>query len=176
MLLLTKAGFTVPDETPSEQIQSALTTSSSVLVVVAHSDGNQIYLPDGTTFNPASLSPEAISAISKQRPLIIFLSCDTATPINGSPSLAQRLLDLGQPDLGPRMVIAPNGKLTAEFANRLLQEFFQNLQSDPDALKSFRQALRSVYPDGLIPGNDDGLDHFFQFLTQENPFQQEERL
>lgn len=155
---ITKAGYNHIDKPSSTQIKSALSEAPSVLIVVAHSDGQKLYLPDGTQFDLAVLSEQERLAISARNPLVILLSCDTAASTDGI-SFAQRLLELG-----PRMVIAPNGNIKVESANEIMRKFFQNLEIKPDALPAFMDAIKSVYPDWIIP-TEDGLEHFFEFRT-----------
>ena len=159
---ITEAGYTQIDKPSSTQIKSALGEAPSVLIVVAHSDGQKLYLPDGTQFDLAALSGQDRLAIAARNSLVILLSCDTAASTDGV-SFAQRLLELG-----PRMVIAPNGNIKVEKANDIMREFFENLKIRPDALPAFMDAIKSVYPDWIIP-TEDGLDHFFEFLTWNVP-------
>lgn len=163
-LTISQPGFAETGTAPGAEFKAALSTSPSVLVVVAHSDGQQIYFPDGTVFNPDVLSKAEKQAILERHPLVIVLSCDTAVAPGDSHSFAQRLLDVG-----PQMVIAPTGKLPVDSVNSLLQTFFQNLNKESNVLKSFWDAILKTYPDGLIPNSDDNLEHYFEFLTRQNP-------
>jgi len=144
----------------NEQVGKALSEDLSVLIVVAHSDGKDIYLPNGIKFNPENLSPEEKVQIAQKKPFIILLSCDTAAPLGEDTSFAQKLLETG-----PRVVIAPNGKLKVSDAYDVLRYFLEDPLSKTDALQSFFKAIKKVYPDLLIP-NEDGADHSFEFHVQ----------
>jgi hypothetical protein len=158
-------GFSSPTASAA-QVKLDLQTKSSVLVVVAHGDQRKIYFPDGSVFSPESLTDEQKNAIAKQNPFVILLSCNTASITPGEVSLSQRLLDLGS-----GMVVAPNGNLPMDDASLILERFLENAKTS-DPLQAILNAIRSVYPDWLIP-SDDGSDHFFKILT-DKPFSAQE--
>lgn len=148
-----------PSMGSAAEIQSALAGKASVLLVVAHSDGTTIYLPDGSEFTPESLTPEQKQAIGAQSPLVILLSCETGAAAAGQPSFAQQLLETG-----PRMVVSPNGRIALSDAQKILKNFLQGAKTT-DPVQAIFRAIQSVYPNWLLP-SDDGLDHFFEFRTQ----------
>ena len=141
----------------NQQVEKSLSEDRLVLIIVAHSDGRDVYLPDGTKFNPDNLSQEDKARIAQQKPLVILLSCDTAASLDGDVSLAQKLLEAG-----PSAVIAPNGTLNVSDAYSILKSFLERSRAESDSLHAFFKAIKDIYPDSLIP-NDDGLDHFFEF-------------
>jgi len=166
--LIAQAGYTLLGDPPAMQIKSALSESPSVLILVAHSDGQKIYLPDGTPFDVSALTEQEKQNIFARQPLVILLSCNTATSDLGV-SFAQRLLDVG-----PSMVIAPNGKLAVQDVQDILKSFFANPLKNMDAIQVFIEAVRTVYPDWIIP-SDDGKEHFFEFRVQNNLLISEEK-
>ncbi len=80
-----------------QQVQQSLQEMDNVVIVVAHSDGEKIYLPDGTQLTPREWN-EALRA----HPLVILVSCETGSVTQVS-SLAKTLLDKGA-----RTVAAPD--------------------------------------------------------------------
>ncbi|GAB4502699.1 MAG: hypothetical protein Fur0035_22540 [Anaerolineales bacterium] len=156
--LMDSAGF-APRAASAAEVQAALAGKASVLLMVAHSDGTTIYLPDGSKFSPTELTAGQKEAIAAQSPLVILLSCETGAAAPGQPSFSQRLLELG-----PRMVVSPNGRIALSDAQKVLKNFLDNARTG-DPVQAIFQAIRAVYPDWLIP-SDDGLDHFFEFRTQ----------
>ena len=93
----------------SERIKDALQKKATVLIVVAHSDGQRIYLPDGTYFSPEDLEKdiEAVQAIQERQPVVILAGCQTAK-MKDLPSLAKQIVDLGA-----LFVVAPEGDISA---------------------------------------------------------------
>lgn len=146
----------------NEQIRKALTEDLSVIIVVAHSDGREIYLPNDASFNLLDLSDEEQKKIKAQNPLVILFSYETAAPVDGDTSFAQKLLEMG-----PRSVIAPNGILQVRDAHDILKSFLKSPMKDSNAVQALVDAIKSVYPDWLIPNNEDG-DRYFEFHVQ-NP-------
>jgi hypothetical protein len=142
----------------AKQVQSALQNNPYVLVVVAHGDQKQIYFPDGSVFDPEALSPEQKKSIAKRSPFVVLLSCNTGNILPGEISFSQRLLELG-----PSMVVAPNGAISAKDASDILENFLINSKTS-DSLDAIFKSIQSVYPDWLIPSTD-GLEHFFEFRT-----------
>lgn len=148
----------LPDLPPGESVLTrALSEKPLVLLVVAHSDGQEIFFPDGSRFSPEALSEEQRQAIRAQSPLVILLSCDTGLVIPGQKSLAQKMLELG-----PRMVVAPNGKLDAAKATEIVK-FFLTFSSRENALQAIFRAIWQVFPDGLWENK-----FFFDFRVQQN--------
>lgn len=160
-ILIGQAGF-IDFARPGSaiQIQSSLSSRSSVLIVVAHSDGFRLYLPDGTPFAIEELSEEQKRDIAQQAPFVVLFSCDTAA-LNGGSSFSQKLLDLNA-----RMVVAPNGKLPVDGAYEILKAFLANPKRNTDALEALHEAIRKIYPDGLLPGKDGRRDSFFKFQVK----------
>lgn len=141
--LITQPDIAIPSRpATNEQVGTALSKDLSVFIVVAHSDGKDIYLPNGVKFNPEQLSTEEKAQIAQKKPFIILLSCDTAAPLGEDSSFAQKLLEVG-----PRVVIAPNGKLKVSDAYDVLKYFLEDPLSKTDALKAFLKAIKEVYPD-----------------------------
>lgn len=158
---IAQAGFgTFLQPATLERVKKALSTFPSVLIVVGHSDGQYIYLPDGTKFSPGSLSRQEVEKIAANHTLLLFVDCEIAAKLNGEASLSQQFLELGF-----RQVVAPNGTIRVQDANDILQAFLENPDRESNALQAFIQAVLKVFPDGLIP-SDDGLEHFFEFRTQ----------
>lgn len=155
--MITRAGYS-SSIISAVQIQSALHNNPYVLVVVAHGDQKQIYFPDGSVFAPETLSPEQKASIAKQNPFVVLLSCNTGEILPGEVSFSQRLLELG-----PSMVVAPNGTISAKDASDILENFLENTKTT-DSLHAIFKSIQSVYPDWLIPSSD-GLEHFFEFRS-----------
>ncbi|MBI5823906.1 MAG: hypothetical protein HZB18_07765 [Chloroflexi bacterium] len=152
----------IPSQTAtSEQVRKVLLEKPLVLIVVAHSDGQDIYLPDGTRFNPQSLSQEERDKIAENKPLVILLSCETAVRERGEASFAQKLLESG-----PRVVIAPNGTIRVKDAHAILQSFLGHPNVGSNALLAFYEAVKSVYRDLIIPNEYKEIDHYFEFHVQ----------
>jgi len=160
--LFTQPGLGIPSQSAtSEQVRKVLSEKQSVLIVVAHSDGQDIYLPDGTKFNPESLSQEERALIAANKPLVVLLSCETAVREQGETSFAQRLLETG-----PRVVIAPNGTIKVSDAHAILQSFFENPKVGSNALLAFYEALKSIHRELIIPKEEKEPDHYFEFHVQ----------
>ena len=169
--IIRASNFKYTDQNFSDEIITALQELPSTLVIVAHSDSTQLHFPDGTKFNPDSLSDEEKQSIYENTPLIILLSCNTGTTTDTLSSFAQRLLNTG-----PRMVIAPTTEISLESANKLVDTYFQTLRTNPDATKAFWEAVKKVFDNkGIVPENDsldedDNFDYFFKFLVWEPAF------
>jgi hypothetical protein len=148
--LLTETGSNISGITSrsatSEQVRKALTENLSVLIVVAHSDGKQIYLPNNESFALSSLSDAEKQIIAEKKPLVILLSCDTAAREGVEASFAQRLLEIG-----PRAVIAPNGEIKVTDAYQILQHYLRNSKNIQNPLQAIFDALKEVFPELQIP-------------------------
>jgi hypothetical protein len=148
-----------------QKMVEALSTKQSVLLVIAHGDEQKIYQPDGTEFTPDDLSDTQKLAVAAQKPLVILLSCNTGSQLDEQNSFSQKLLELG-----PRMVVAPNGNVRPEDASEILNYFLQAARNR-DPVDAILSAIRKVYPNWLLRKDDnpDGKDYFFQFRTENNP-------
>lgn len=89
----------------AQQIEKALRKKDNVVIVIAHSDGEKIYLPDGT-----QLAPGKREEVLQSRPIVILVSCKTAL-VTRVTSLAKKLLDRGA-----KAVIAPYKDIYADDA------------------------------------------------------------
>jgi hypothetical protein len=156
--IIERAGFGLTGNPSALQLQAALENKASVLVVVAHGDSQQVYLPDGTRFSPEELTQTQKDAIAAQSPLVILLSCNTGAVATNTVSFSQRLLDVG-----PRMVVSPNGDLPVEAASQILEIFLQK-SGTIDPVDAIFEAIQTVYPNWLI-STEEGLDYFFEFRT-----------
>lgn len=122
--------------TLAQQIELALANTANVLIVVGHSDGQRIYLPDGASFSPADVSPEVAAAIEKNRPAVILFSCQTSK-ITNAPSLAKKLLDLGA-----RLVIAPEKNIPVTLTRDVLSTLFKYSAQGANIVDAMIQTLR----------------------------------
>jgi YD repeat-containing protein len=156
--IITQSKFTSSTAPSAAQITSAFSTNPSILFIVTHFDKTELRLPDGSTYNLLNLSKEEKRAIAANHPLVVLLSCDTATPDTGD-SFAQQLLELG-----PYMVIAPNGEISVKDAYRITEAFSQYAKPNVSAWKAFQEIIHSVY-DGWIISTDGGIERFFEFRT-----------
>jgi hypothetical protein len=100
----------------------ALQTKQLSIVIVAHSDGLTIRLPDGSSITTADLAAVR-EHIRANRPLVFLFSCDTARTI-GTSSFAKILLDQGA-----RAVIAPVTKIAAKEAIGVIESFVRSVTS-----------------------------------------------
>ena len=131
-----------PEKKLAQRMEEAFKDKAAVLIVVAHSDGEKIYLPDGTYFSPDELSQDARDAIAANRPVVILVSCQTAQ-MNDTRSLAKKLIDLGA-----RFVVAPKGNIPAVSTVEFLKSFFENSaknQRIPDALWNASRFIYEIY-------------------------------
>lgn len=147
-----------PKNNGKAALTEALTQKSLVLLVVAHSSGQEIFFPDGSRFRPEDLTAEQAQAIRAQSPLVILLSCETGVKPEAGSSLAQKLVELG-----PRMVIAPNNTLEAEDALAITNAFLQK-SAQEDALQAIFDAIWDIFPDGFWKD-----DSFFDFRVLGRP-------
>jgi len=108
----------------------ALQKKQLSIVIVAHSDGLTIRLPDGGSITAADLTA-VHEQIRANRPLVFLFSCDTARTI-GASSFAKILLDQGA-----RAVIAPVTKIAAKEAVGVIESFVRSVtgKSKPGSLE-----------------------------------------
>lgn len=113
-------GFTRAISTSSEQIVESLTTSKNVIIVVAHADGDRVYLPAPPP-EGSELSGEQIierkAEISANGPIVYLFCCETAE-VSNLRNFSQILLECGA-----TAVIAPQTKIDAERS----VDFFENI-------------------------------------------------
>ena len=145
-------------------LRDALTSNPAFLMVVAHSDGTTIYLPDNTQFSIDKLTDADVAKLQEVKPFIFFLSCDTGTVAPGAQSFAKNLLDKG-----PSLVAAPSGQLPVDSANELVKNFLADPAREKDVLQAFFHAVQTTFPGGLIPNPSKagGGDQFFKFIIGE---------
>jgi hypothetical protein len=116
-------------------VVAALETKKTVVIVVAHSDGVSLFLPNGETFRVSDLE-SAREAIRANAPDVFLFGCDTAR-ITETPSIAHQLLELGAAS-----VIAPVTKISATDALGLFAAFLG--ASDFASPLTVRQAFESA--------------------------------
>jgi hypothetical protein len=119
----------------ADALLAALQTDPVVVVLVAHSDGVTIYLPDGSQFEVASLSAEVRQAIARNAPVVWLFSCRTGS-IQGGQSLVQGLLDAGATS-----VIAPVSDVEAEGSAVALEQFLDGISKGQILLEALKEAL-----------------------------------
>lgn len=143
------SGFaqSLSDTPSSARIEQSLQERAKTLVLVAHSDGKTMYLPDGSRFEPDKLSPSAQEAIRRNRPVVILIGCQLAKIHEGG-SFARRLLELGA-----SAVIAAPGEVGAQSTTLVVERFlFHSKQSGTRTLiEAWFKALQDVLP--LDPKN-----------------------
>lgn len=121
-------------KTPSD-VLNAIASGSNVMIVVAHSDGTQIFFPDGSSLKVQDFEAYR-EQIQKNNPLIILFSCETAK-INGVDSYAKSLIDLGA-----KAVVAPTTQIGAVSSSSLLDGFLQNSESGINIIDALSKAAK----------------------------------
>jgi hypothetical protein len=142
-------------QTGEQHLLEALESGPTAIVLIAHSDGLTINLPDGSRFDVSQLSPEAMAKIRQNAPDVLLLSCRTGSVRDGR-ALARGLLDAGA-----RRVVAPIEDVGAEDATNILRRFLKNAQRgatfddaiDDALLEEGGHAYRNFI--GLLPGSPD---------------------
>lgn len=122
----------------ADTLLAALGSNPVVVVLVAHSDGVSIYLPDSSRFDVTSLSAEVRQAIARNAPVVWLFSCRTGSIRDGQ-SLAQGLLDAGASS-----VIAPVGNIEAEGSAAVLDRFLEGISKGKLLLDALDDALRDA--------------------------------
>jgi YD repeat-containing protein len=143
-----------------EQIIRSLQQRDKTMILVAHSDGKAVYLPDrpGSTFEPNKLDQATKDAIRNNRPVIILLSCEAANTSAGN-SLAYQLVELGA-----TAVIASPGQVGARAPSQLIDRFlyYSRQPGTRTLLDAWFNALKDVMP------NIDLQDRNFRlFISQD---------
>ena len=123
-----------------QQFEQSLRESDNVIIVIAHSDGVSIYLPDGT-----QVTPSRWNEVLRNRPTIIAIGCDIAK-ITEMTSLAKTFVDKGA-----TAVFAPTIQIEAN-NTEFLSLFLKYSKSE----KMFLDALRKAIEDSRL--------HFFRLL------------
>jgi hypothetical protein len=128
------------------QFEQSLQQGGDVIILIAHSDGVRIYLPDGT-----QITPSQWNEVLRNRPTIIAIGCDIAQ-ITEMTSLAKIFVDKGA-----AAVFAPTLQVAAD-NTKFLSLFLKYSKSEKMFLDALRKAIE-----------DSGL-HFFRLLIgQELP-------
>jgi len=127
----------------SQQVADAFATYGNVIVIYAHSDGEQIYFPDGSTFTPDQLDETVRATIRRNQPTVVLIACKGAR-VSNTTSLAKKLIDLGA-----RLVIAPSIDIDAKLSAEFLGEFLKQA-SQTDILTALYLAWRK-FPIPLFP-------------------------
>ena len=124
----------------SERIKEALQNRTAVLIVVAHSDGQRIYFPDGSYFSPEDLENDikAVQAIQARQPVVILAGCQAAK-IQDLRSLAKQMVDLGA-----RFVVAPEGDISAWNVSDFLDLLFSNSSKGQNIIEALENAHREM--------------------------------
>lgn len=98
--------------------------------------------------------------LNEIKPIEFWVSCNNGLAQPGIYSLGKNLLDKG-----PGMVVAVSGVLKADDANALIKKFLEDPNRDTDPVGAFYRAIKAIFPDGLIPGTNNGADQFFKFIV-----------
>lgn len=122
----------------ARQIERALQEYENIVIIVAHSTGEVVYLPDGSILDPDQFDDQARAAIQRNRPTVIMISCETAK-LGRIESFAKKLLDMGA-----KAVIAPDSEVGARSTSQLLQRLFEFSQQGDGLLEAWRKALEDV--------------------------------
>jgi hypothetical protein len=120
-------------------LKQALQDENAVIIVVAHSDGERLYFPDGSAFSPDDLDEAALQVIRRRRPGILLISCETARRANAA-SLAKKLVDSGA-----RFVLAPTNSLSPADALVFLEQFLRSAQQGQKLLQAYQESLKETY-------------------------------
>lgn len=120
----------------ADALIAALELKPLVVVLVAHSDGYAIYLPDGSQFSVQSLSAEVRQTIARNAPLVWLFSCRTGSMKDGQ-SLAQELLRAGAAG-----VVAPDSDIEAETSAEVLGRFLDGIAKGQRLLDALGDALK----------------------------------
>lgn len=118
----------------------ALQNKQCVIMVVAHSDGFSIKLPNGETVDVKDLE-QIKDAIRTNRPRVFLFSCETAR-LNNVQSFAKTLLDYGA-----EAIAAPVTKLSVQEALDVFHSFLNFAVSGATPLsinEAFEKALRET--------------------------------
>ncbi len=135
--MVEKRGITAASAS-ADALLAALESNPLVVVLVAHSNGYAILLPDGSEFDIKSLSPEVRQAIARNAPVVWLFSCRTGSIQDGQ-SLAQGLLDLGATS-----VIAPVSDIKAEESAVVLERFLDAISKGKPLMEALDDALKSA--------------------------------
>ncbi len=135
--VIAEHGYSEGEGNKPTDVLDAIASHSNVLIVVAHSDGSQIFFPDGSR-----LRIEDFSAFQEQmerdNPLIILFGCETAK-IEGMDSFARRLISLGA-----RAVVAPSTRIGAIHISPLLDSFLGHSAAGDTMLEALEKAVEDT--------------------------------
>jgi hypothetical protein len=137
----TGQGFPSPRSASANDVIDSLTTSKNVIVVVAHSDGETIYMPapppEGSRLTAEEVMAKR-SEIAANRPVVYLFSCETAE-ISDMKAFSETLLDAGA-----AAVIAPQTEIDAERSVDLFEALVRpKSQGRANSLSNFNAAVRS---------------------------------
>ncbi|MEM7495765.1 MAG: CHAT domain-containing protein, partial [Myxococcota bacterium] len=133
---------TVNDKT-NKIVEEALKHSENILIIIAHSDGQTIYFPDGSFLETSDIE-KIREDIAKNRPLVALFSCETARMENGLASFSQTLIESGA-----KAVVAPVSEIGARSTSRLLDQALQNSTVGDSPIEAIWKAIQDTGITGL---------------------------
>jgi len=132
-----KSGFTVSGNTAQEAL-NAFETSSSIVIVIAHSDGYSIFFPDGSSLSVDDVS-NIQDSVKENNPLVMLFSCETAKVDDSLVSFAKKLVDLGA-----RAVVAPVSTIGARSSSTLLESFLEASTEGLSPVEALQRAIQKT--------------------------------
>jgi hypothetical protein len=134
---ITENGFSVSGNSAQDALD-ALQTSANVVVIVAHSDGFNIFFPDGSSLSTDDLSSIQESII-KNEPLVTLFSCETAKVDENLVSFAKKLVDLGA-----KAVVAPVSLIGARSSSTMLESFLRASNEGSSPMFALQKAVQET--------------------------------
>ena len=135
--VISRYGFAESAGATAKDALDAVASGSNVLIVVAHSDGNQIFFPDGSRLAVQDFSSFR-EQIQRDNPLIVLFGCETAK-IEGLDSYARGLIDLGA-----SAVVAPTTQIGAVSSSSLLDRFLEHSAAGSPILDALLKAAQDT--------------------------------
>ena len=132
-------GFANPASASASEVLSSLGTDKNVIIVIAHADGQSIFMPapppEGSRLS-ADQVLERKREISANKPVVYLFCCETAA-ISNLKNFSQSLLDAGV-----AAVVAPQTKIDARRSADFFDALVKRERTAVDMLGNLRKATR----------------------------------
>ncbi len=130
-------GFPTDLAASREAVLRSLATSKNVIIVVAHSDGERVFLPapipEGSVVSAKDVR-DYEAEIRKNQPIVYLFCCETAA-ISNMANFSRILVESGA--VG---VVAPQTRIDAHLSSELFQQFIAPSEKGRSALNVLRDA------------------------------------
>ncbi len=136
--IINKHGYQNESGNTAQNAIDAFKNKANVLVVIAHSDGQTIYFPDGTSLNASDIK-EIKKEINQNRPLVALFSCETAKTINNIVPFSEALIQAGA-----KAVIAPVSEIGAKTTSELLENILRHSSENNRPIESLWKAIKDT--------------------------------